>query len=276
MLTKDTLQHIEAQARAAAATPIIIENGHSIVVLPSEVRLHSLEGYQPMRDRFRGALKTQSLHDFSKYVERHGDATISIAAGGFIDQDAMSATVIFNLGTPDDAGHGDDRATLTLKPAAAYTAVQAIVGKSLSQQTLAEWLEDWAPNIIAMAGDDTMTIAAAISGIRKMTIKATSQRDSSVGDFSASRSSMDDIEAKSQETLPTAFLFQVVPFEGLGTSTINLRLSVITGEDKPVLKLRWVGEEAQREEFAIEFKQVLEHEVGGFVPLTIGTFTLGN
>ena len=109
-----------------------------------------------------------------------------------------------------------------------------------------------------------------------MTIKATSQRDSSVGDFSASRSSMDDIEAKSQETLPTAFLFQVVPFEGLGTSTINLRLSVITGEDKPVLKLRWVGEEAQREEFAIEFKQVLEHEVGGFVPLTIGTFTLGN
>lgn len=276
MLTKDTLQHIEAQALIAAAKPIIIENGHSIVVLPSEVRLHSLEGYQPMRDRFRGALKTQSLRDFSKYVEQHNDADLGIAAGGFIDQDAMSATVIFNLGTPDDAGHGDDRATLTLKPSAAYTAAQAIVGKSLSQQTLAEWLEDWAPNITAIAGDDTMTIAAAISGIRKMTIKATSQRDSTVGEFSASRSAMDDIEAKSQETLPTAFLFQVVPFEGLGTSTINLRLSVITGEDKPVLKLRWVGEEAQREEFAIEFKQVLEQEVGGFVPLTIGTFTLGN
>ena len=276
MLTKDTLQHIEAQALIAAAKPINIDGGSALVVLPDAVSMHSLEKYQPSRDRFRGGLKTQSLRDFSKYVELHIRAGLEIESAGFIDQDAMSATVIFNLGNPDYPGHGDDRATLTLKPSAAYTAAQAIVGKSLSQQTLAEWLEDWAPNITAIAGDETLTIAAAISGIRKMTIKATSQRDSTVGEFSASRSSMDDIEAKSQETLPTAFLFQVVPFEGLGTSTINLRLSVITGEDKPVLKLRWVGEEAQREEFAIEFKQVLEHEVGGFVPLTIGTFTLGN
>ncbi|MGH8433691.1 MAG: DUF2303 family protein [Pseudomonas sp.] len=277
MLSKETLQHIEAQALVAAAKPISIAGGSNVVVLPESVSLHGLEKYQPTRDRFRGSLKTQSLRDFSKYAESHiSDDSDAIASRGFIDQDAMAATVIFNLGTPDEAGHGDDRATLTLKPTAAYTAVQAIVGKSLNQQTLAEWLEDWAPHITATAGSETLSIAAAISGVRKMTIKATSQRDSSVGDFSASRSAMDDIEAKSQETLPTAFLFQVVPFEGLGTSTLTLRLSVITGDDKHVLKLRWVGEEAQREEFAIEFKHVLEHEVGGFVPLTIGTFALGN
>ena len=278
-LTKEAIEHIEAQALIAAAKPIRIDDGSTVAVLPASVSMHSLERYQRVRDRFRGTLKTQSLRDFSKYVERHtahADAALGETSSGFIDQDAMAATVIFNLGTPDDAGHGDDRATLTLKPSAAYTAVQSIIGKPLSQQTLAEWLEDWAPNIIATAGDETLTIAAAISGIRKMTIKATSQRDSSVGDFSANRSAMDDIEAKSQETLPTAFLFQVVPFEGLAESTITLRLSVITGEAQPVLKLRWVGEEAQREGFAIEFKQVLEREVGGFVPLTIGTFTLGN
>ena len=276
MFNKETLQHIEAQALVAAAKPISIDGGSNVVVLPDSVSLHSMEKYQPARDRFRGALKTQSLHDFSKYVGLHIRAGLEIESAGFIDQDAMSATVIFNLGNPDFPGHADDRATLTLKPSAAYTAVQSIVGKALSQQALAEWLEDWAPHIITTAGDETLSIAAAISGVRKMTIKATSQRDSSVGDFSASRSAMDDIEAKSQETLPTAFLFQVVPFEGLGESTITLRLSVITGEDKPVLKLRWVGEEAQREAFAIEFKHVLEREVGGFVPLTIGTFAIGN
>lgn len=276
MLNKETLQHIEAKALIAAAKPINIDGGSNVVVLPESVSMQSLEKYQPARDRFRGSLKTQSLSDFSKYVERHIRAGLEIESAGFIDQDAMSATVIFNLGNPDWAGHADDRATLTLKPSAAYTAVQAIVGKALSQQALAEWLEDWAPHIIATAGDETLSIAAAISGVRKMTIKATSQRDSSVGDFSASRSAMDDIEAKSQETLPQAFMFQVVPFEGLGESTINLRLSVITGEANPVLKLRWVGEEAQREAFAIEFKQVLEREVGGFVPLTIGTFAIGN
>ena len=276
MLNKETLQHIEAQALIAAAKPISIDGGSNVVVLPTSVTLNSLERYQPMRDRFRGSLNSHSLRDFSKYVWRHNNSDLAAFASGYIDQDAMAATVIFNLGDSDEAGHGDDRATLTLKPSAAYTAVQSIVGKTLSQQALAEWLEDWAPNIIAAAGDETLTIAAAISGIRKMTIKATSQRDSSVGDFTQSRSAMDDIEAKSQETLPTAFMFNVVPFEGLGESTITLRLSVITGENQPVLKLRWVGEEAQREEFAIEFKQVLEQEVGGFVPLTIGTFALGN
>ena len=56
---------------------------------------------------------------------------------------------------------------------------------------------------------------------------------------------------------------------------IQLRLSVITGKDEPVLKLRWVGEEAQREEFAREFKELLNAEVGGFVPLTLGTYQLG-
>lgn len=276
MFNKETLQHIEAQALIAAAKPLKVDDGSTLVVLPESVSLHSLERYQLARDRFRGSLKTQSLRDFSKYVESHiKDAPAGGYPAGFINQDAMAATVIFNLGGPTDAGHGDDTATLTLKPSAAYTALQAITGKSLSQQALAEWLEDWAAHIAATAGEQALSIAQAISGVRKMTIKATAQRDSTVGDMSASRSAMDAIEASSMETLPTAFLFTVVPFEGLAASTITLRLSVITGDDKPVLKLRWVGEESQREAFAIEFKQVLEHEVGGFVPLTIGTFNLG-
>lgn len=154
MLNKETLQHIEAQALAAAAKPISIDGGSNVVLLPDSVSLHSLEKFQPMRDRFRGSLKTQSLRDFSKYVERHNISDLSAFAQGFIDQDAMSATVVFNLGDADEAGHGDDRATLTLKPSAAYTAVQAIAGKSLGQQALAEWLEDWAPHIIATGTDN--------------------------------------------------------------------------------------------------------------------------
>src|SRR5690606_13338377 len=144
---------------------------------------------------------------------------------------------------------GDDTATLTLKPTAAYTALLAAVGQRLDQQQLAEFLEDWAPNLTACAGDEKLNTAQAITGIRKMTIKATSQRDSTVGDLNHARSAMDEIEARSQETLPTRFEFTTVPFEGLQPATITLRLSVITGSDAPVLKLRWVAEEAQREEF---------------------------
>lgn len=272
-LTKEAIQHIEAQALIAAAKPIVIAGGSTLAVLPDSVTIKSLEHFQPTRDRFRGSLSTHSLADFSKYVERH--VSESIDAGGFIDQDRMSATVIFNLGNEAEAGHGDDTATLTLKPTAAYSALQGIVGRAHSQQALTEWLEDWAPHITARAGDEPLSIAAAINGIRKMTIKSSSQRDSTVGDMSASRSAMDAIEASSQEILPTQFVFQVQPFEGLQVATITLRLAVITGGEQPALKLRWVGEEAHREAFAIEFQQVLDKQVGGLVLLTIGTFTIG-
>lgn len=274
-LSKEAIQHIESNALAAAGREI--NTGASrLAVLPEAVRLQSLEQYQAARDRFRGAFRTHSLADYAKYVAGHReDPELALGAQGFIDQDAMSATVIFNLGDPDTAGHGDDTATLTLKPTAAYAALLGIVGRPHSQQALAEWLEDWLPNLQAVAGAEDLPMLQAINAVRRMTIKATSQRDSNVGDFTSSRSAMDEIEAKSQETLPSAFIFTTVPFEGLQPANITLRLSVITGRDEPQLKLRWVGEEAQREEFAREFKAVLEQQVGGFVPLTIGTFALG-
>ncbi len=96
-----------------------------------------------------------------------------------------------------------------------------------------------------------------------------------VGDLAASRSAMDAIEARSLETLPTTFIFTTPPFDALQPADITLRVSVITGREQPLLKLRWVGEEAQREAFADEFKQVLQSEIGGLVNLTIGTFQQG-
>ncbi|MEC7474391.1 MAG: DUF2303 family protein [Pseudomonadota bacterium] len=276
-LSKEAIQHIESQAVIAAAKPITIADGTTVAVLPEGIRMQSLEAFQPMRDRFRGTMATHSLQDFIKYIERHDvvDDNAPTASRGFIDQDAMRATVIFNLGEPGAAGQGDDVAVLTLKPTAAYSALQSVIGRTLGQKELAEWLEDWLPNLEAKDGETVIQMLQAINAVRRMVIKATSQRDSNVGDFSASRSAMDEIEAKSQDTLPSAFIFTTVPFEGLDVADIKLRLAVITGRDEPLLKLRWVGEEAQREAFAQEFKDVLEQEVGGLVPLTIGTFSLG-
>ncbi|WP_137822150.1 DUF2303 family protein [Pseudomonas sp. D(2018)] len=273
MLQKDTLQLILANALAAAGQQITIADGATLAVLPEAVKLNNLEPFQPGRNRFRGALTTHSITDFTKYVSAHTTETQRPA--GFVDQDQMSAAIIFNLGNDKVPGHGDDSATLTLKQTAAYAGLLAILGRGLSQQALAEWLEDWMPHLVASAGDDSIGMPAAINAVRRMSIKASSQRDSVVGDFAASRSAMDEIEARSLDTLPTTFVFTTAPFDGLSAASITLRLSVITGRDEPLLKLRWVGEEAQREEFAKEFKDVLEQQVGGLVPLTIGTFNLG-
>lgn len=274
MFDHKALEILNAQA-IAAANVRIEHGGSTLVVTPASCNLTNLEPYQLSRDRFRGHLCTHSLRDFSSYVERHIGGEADKGAAGFVDQDAMSATVLFNLGTPEDAGHGDDKATLTLKPTAAYSALLGVAGKQLSQQQLAEWLEDWAPHILASAGDAQLNIGAAINAVRRMTLKATAQVDTVVGDFNNSRSTMDEIEAKSLDTLPTMFVFTTRPYEALEPASITLRLSVITGEKAPVLKLRWVGQEAQQEAFAEEFKAVLDGEVGGLLPLTIGTYDQG-
>lgn len=273
MFSKEALQHIESNILAASQSIIEADDGSKIALVPEGVNTLRLEQYQGYRDRFRGTLNTHSIKDFSNYVGSHIDSTVG--ARGFVDQDGMSATVIFNLGNQENPGHGDDSGVLTLKRTAAFQAVQSVIGKALSQQDLAEWLEDWQVNLSAKAGTADIPLLAAIAGIRRMTIKSSSQLDSTVSDFGASRSAMDEIEAKSQETLASGFIFTTVPYEGLQPAAIQLRLSVITGRESPVLKLRWVGEEAQREDFAREFKGVLESEVGGLVPLTIGTFSIG-
>lgn len=269
-LNKDTLEFIIAQAIAAAARPLETSSA-SLALVPQGIELASLEQHEAGRYRFRGALRTSSLPAFCTYVTEHVDD--SYTAHGFVDQDNMAATVIFNLGTPAAAGHADDTATLKLKPTAAYTALLGIIGKPLKQQQLAEWLEDWLPHLNAQAGAQSLTMPAAINAVRRMTIKASSQRDSVVGDFAASRSALDEIEARSLDIMPTAFSFTAVPYEGLLPATIPLRLSVTTG-DEPLLRLRWVGEETQREGFAAEFKSVLERELAEQLPLTIGTFQL--
>jgi uncharacterized protein YfdQ (DUF2303 family) len=273
MLSKEAIQHIEAQAVAAAGIRVTAQDGADLLLVPDNYKIHNLERYQEFRNRLRGALNTHSVKDFSDYVQKQN---LEEGPRGFIDQESMSAIVIFNLGdAAHPAGHGDNTARLTLKPTAAFTAVSGIAGRQLSQQQLAEWLEDWLPNLVAQANSADLNMLQAINGIRRMTIQATAKRDTNVSDFGASRSAMDEIEAKSQETLASSFTFTTVPYEGLQPAAIQLRLSVITGKDEPVLKLRWVGEEAQREGFAREFKELLNAEVGGFVPLTLGTYQLG-
>lgn len=273
MLSKEAIQHIEAQAVAAAAIRVTAQDGADLLLVPDNFKINNLERYQEFRNRLRGTLSTHSVKDFSDYVQKQN---LDEGPRGFIDQESMSAVVIFNLGdTTHPAGHGDNTARLTLKPTAAFTAVSGIAGRQLSQQQLAEWLEDWLPNLAAQANSADLNMLQAINGIRRMTIQAIAKRDTNVSDFGASRSAMDEIEAKSQETLASSFTFTTVPYEGLQPAVIQLRLSVITGKDEPVLKLRWVGEEAQREGFAREFKELLNAEVGGFVPLTLGTYQLG-
>ncbi|CAI8807294.1 CPS-53 (KpLE1) prophage; DUF2303 domain-containing protein YfdQ [Pseudomonas sp. IT-P74] len=266
-LTKEAIQLITDTALEASGKALATQT--PTIVLPEGCQVVTLEKWQAGRSRFRGIYSTHSLADFSAYVADRAVAN----AKGFIDQDEMTCTLLFNLGTDALPGHADDRAVLRLKASAGYKAAQAIGGRAMSQKDLSDWIEDW--NQFLSATDESgqsMTIAKAIAAVRTITIKAASESDHTVGETSASRSTLDQIEARSKETLPATLLFNVIPFEGLTEQQIMLRVSVITSGAQPALKLRWVGEEVQREDIAQEFKTVLQDKIGDAAALSLGAF----
>ena len=272
MLPVETLNQITATHMAAAGKQL--ETFVPTVLVPDQFAVESLENLQALRSRFRGQLRTQSFRDFCKYVEHHqkGQTTPS----GFVDADSMACQVLFNLGDIAAPGHGDDSAILTLKPTAAFNALRLIAGKTLKQSQLAEWMEDWHDflQVNDSHGKD-MSVAVAVQKIRTITIKAQAEHTSTESNFGASRSSMDSIEAAHAEQQPADLLFTTPPYDGLGSRTFTLRLSIITG-DTPLLKVRWVMQEQQEEEMAQEFKDRLTSEIGGLCTLTVGTFAIGH
>jgi uncharacterized protein YfdQ (DUF2303 family) len=266
-LTKDALQLINANALDAAGKTLatLIPT----VVLSEDAKVVDLERFQAGRSRFRGTYSTHSLNDFAVYVVQRA----APGAQGFINQDEMSCALLFNLGNAEAPGHADDRAVLKLKPTAGYTAAQQIGGRGICQKDLSDWIEDWHQYLTPIddAGN-AIPVAKAIAAVRTITIKASSESETTVGETGASRSAMDQIEARSKETLPVSLQFHTVPFEGLTEQQITLRLSVITSGAVPVLKLRWVGEEVQREDIAQEFKAVLQRNIGEAALLSLGAF----
>lgn len=266
-LTKDAIQLITDTALEASGKKL--ETLVPTVVLPESSKVIDLEKFQVGRSRFRGTYSTHSLADFGTYVVERAEP----GARGFIDQDAMSCALLFNLGTTAEPGHADDRAVLKLKPTAGYTAAQQIGGRGISQKDLSDWIEDWHQYLTPVdEAGNAIAVAKAIAAVRTITIKASSESETTVGETSASRSAMDQIEARSKETLPVSLQFRTVPFEGLTEQQITLRLSVITSGSQPVLKLRWVGEEVQREDIAQEFKSVLQDKIGEAATLSLGAF----
>jgi len=266
-LTKEAIQLINDTALIATAKAL--DTDMPTVVLPEGAKVINLEAFGAFRSRFRGTFSTNSLLDFGKYVT---DRAV-VDAKGFINQDEMTCSVLFNLGTEAAPGHADDRAVLKLKATAGYQAVQAISGRAMSQKDMSDWIEDWHSTLSAVGEDNqNISLVKAIAAVRTITVKASSESDHAVSETRASRSAMDSIEATSKETLPTSLIFSVVPFEGLQLREIILRISVITSGAQPALKLRWVGEEVQREEIAQEFKTVLQDKIGSSATLSLGAF----
>jgi uncharacterized protein YfdQ (DUF2303 family) len=176
----------------------------------------------------------------------------------------MNAETFFDLGTEEQPLHQRHKSRLQLDKTAAFKALLRINGDRLSQKEAANFVEDWADNIVVLSKDGgEMTIAQASKQLREITIEQVSAIDSKVDDFGESMSSMERIEAKNQERIPATIEFACEPYHGLGLRAFTVRVSILTGGSKPEISLRIIKLEAQEEDMAEEFKEILNKTFDG-------------
>lgn len=235
------------------------------VLIPYGASTFDLEHLMVNRYRFRGDMNTTCIDDFAKYSKGYAGEGVRC----FIDADEMSATTVFNIGTLDKPGHADNRAHLQLKKTSPFRSLLEANGTKYRQKTMAEWIEDWSDFLTAYdAEGQAMDIKQAAGAVRRLTIEAKRNADYEDQNMSASRSVMESVEAKSKDVMPSYFVFECIPYEGLPNREFRLRFSILTS-DEPVLVVRIIQLETHEEEMAKQFRDLL---VGKFEGQQIETF----
>lgn len=246
-------------------------NGTALA-LPADIKVTDLEQYLEHRRRFRGCMTTSLIGEFVEYGTRTTDdygPAMSDEAPCFVNPEAMSARMFFNLGDIEEPGHGDHQALLQLKKTEAFKQLLKIDGSRFDQRTLAEWLEDWRDHLETLAEDGSgLPLPSAVASIRRVTIGTNAEATSEEQTFSSRRSAMAEVEAKHKDQLPAFLKFTCEPYQGLESRTFTVRISLITGE-KPQFSTRIVRLETAQEEMAKELEERLRE---GFEDTPVRTF----
>jgi len=264
------IKQIEATAIEAAKANQVVIGNQTLIFKGKDDKLYTTEQYQALRSRFRGQFETTSINDFVKHVNKQVEANDDVHM--FINQESFVAQAIYNYGTKLEPGHCDDTAVLIMKETAAFRALKGVNGVKLSQKQMIEFIEDWNAMLTPYDGEEnTFSLAAAVQGIRAITIASKGETTTVVGDLKQKVGSFHEIEAKS-ETIPAGFNFSLTPYTGLSRRHFSLRLSVLTTAAEPVLVMRIVGFETEIEDLVGEFKSLLTDLIDDKVSTYIGVF----
>jgi len=255
-ISKDAIEHLEKTVLLNDVNVELsnIKTKSNLLAVPSGISLKDLESHMPTRDSYRFDFSTKSIKDFGEYCKEFDKE----GAKCFVNSDYMRANTIFDLGTEEAPLHQHHSAKLQLDKTAAFKALLNINGEHLSQKAAANFVEDWADNISVLCkAGKPMTISQAVKQLREITIERMASVDSKVSDFGESMSAMEKIEAKNQDIIPATIEFTCHPYHGLVNRAFTVRVAILTGGSKPEISLRVIKLEAQEEDMAEEFKEIL-------------------
>ena len=238
-----------------------------IFVAPSSMEMHDLEECMPNAAFYRMRYATPDIDCFIDYNKSYGSKETIC----FIDDTSMSAKSVFDLGSIDLPGHKKHTAVLSLKKTSMYRSLLNNTGQNHNQKAACEFLEDFSDNITAFKGDGKkLTNSNAIQSLRNLTIESAREINSKVEDFGESMSAMERVEAKNKDELPAIIEYRCEPYNGLAERTFKLRVSILTGGDRPAITFRIIQHEKITEEMVNEFKAILESSFDSEIKTFIG------
>ena len=280
-MEKDAIQHLQNSVTAQQLNEVLTENFEGrLVIAPDDHKLHDLEQYMEHRTRFRATLRTSSIEDYSRYIADH--TSDALPTGIFFFSEKMTATGIFDIGTPAMPLHGSHKAILKLLKTAPFIELEKINGEKKDQRKMAEWLEDFAAYLRPWhtqpgdASHEGLTMAKCSTAIRRLEIEAKAKAGHEERAFGSQRSTLESIDMRSRDMeLPDGFIFTCTPYDGLKERDFWLRLSMANTPSGPQLCLRLVREEIQIEEMAQEFKDIISGKLAGAnCTIVIGTMEM--
>lgn len=255
-IEKTAIQHLQKSANMLELEEKLQskDTNSTLMLVPEGFNIQDLEKHMLLRDSYRFSFNTKSIKDFVEYSQEFDQE----GAKCFVDSDRMSAEVIFDIGTEEAPAHQRNKAGLSLDKSSAFKKILNIHGDHMVQREASDFIEDFSEfMVIATDSGESMTTAQAANAINKITIESARSMSSEIGDFSSNLSAMEREEVKGAEKFPSKIKFTCVPYLGLDAREFVLKVSVLTGGERPKLSFRIMQLEPQQEDIAEEFKENL-------------------
>lgn len=255
-IEKTAIEHLQKSANMLELDQKLQEQNtnSTLMLIPEGFKVKDLEEHMQHRDSYRFSFNTKSIEDFVEYSAEFDKE----GAKCFVDSDSMSAKVIFDIGTEEVPSHQRNKAGLQLDKSSAYKKILSIHGDHMIQREASDFIEDFAEFMtIATDSGEAMTVAQAANAINSITIESARSLSSEVGDFANSMSATEREEIKGASKFPSRIGFVCIPFLGLDKRSFTIKISILTGGDRPKLSFRIIQLEPQQEDIAKEFKENL-------------------
>lgn len=251
----------------------IVSEDKDVIFLDGDVRVHDLEKFSPKKRRMNGNFATTSLLALAQFAEATIKQSNEIDNPSCFIGNKGNAKLIFNFGDMKNPLHQDLNASIQLNQTPVFVAMSNLKDESITQRTLAEFIEDFNNYVVALDKDgNEINQKVAISSIRDMSIESQRSVSQSSEDYKDTSSAFASVEAKFKAATPAYLKFDIPAFNEIDNKVFIFRISVITSDDKIKLVLRCPKWDEVIESINIEFQERLAEILG---PLGVETF-IGN